>query len=706
MTTAYTELPLVVPGPDSPSIEPVLVVPSYRGTVNRYGAPAWPMAPLIDNPSAPRTTIHWTNFPDTTREEFRLIAWHMVNRALPDTFLVGKVPSWRTRQSAPAIYQAALTWSHFAHWLDKRGITSLDACTEEVFHDYGLRLSRQPGIGRSTVGHHLTALTRLWAFDEAGVLPRGIAEPPWNREGRDDYLPAATPSGGENATEPLSPDTMGPLLIWALRVVEDFADDILAAWAENRRLTARAAKAKATPAARATLKAYFTDLIQRGQPIPTHDHPGGRRFALTYIAGINGASHSQTNGVVGSRHGGLGLNQYMLDNPGGCPLAIPVTGLVDGKPWKPVLDFTEALTLMRHLGTAAFIVLSYLTGMRPQEVLGLRTGCCPDPESGRHLIHGHVYKTATDENGNHRSAGELRDVPWVAIAPVVSAIRVLERIVGDTPLLFDGAAHDFNTKRSFTGTVTFKSWRDRIEDFAVWASDLAKALGRPHETVPADPNGAIGTQRFRRTLAWHIARRPGGLVALAIQYGHLRTSISSGYASRSRDGIHQLLDVETARATADTLTTLHADLADGVGVSGPAARRAIHAASQAPAFAGTVFTVRAARAVLKDASLAVHDNPHSYLMCVYNREKALCHRLADRRDAPRLDRCEPTCANVTRTDHHADQLISMAEALEKQSVELVPVPLAHRLQARAQGLRDLAEKHRRDRITTLPEASA
>ncbi|WP_326672629.1 hypothetical protein [Streptomyces canus] len=30
-----------------------------------------------------------------------------------------------------------------------------------------------------------------------------------------------------------------------------------------------------------------------------------------------------------------------------------------------------------------------------------------------------------------------------------------------------------------------------------------------------------------------------GLVALAIQYGHLRTAMSGAYASRSRDGIHE-----------------------------------------------------------------------------------------------------------------------------------------------------------------------
>jgi hypothetical protein len=41
---------------------------------------------------------------------------------------------------------------------------------------------------------------------------------------------------GENTTEPLDPQVIGPLLVWAIRVVEDFSSDILAAWAENRRL--------------------------------------------------------------------------------------------------------------------------------------------------------------------------------------------------------------------------------------------------------------------------------------------------------------------------------------------------------------------------------------------------------------------------------------------------------------------------------------
>jgi hypothetical protein len=149
----------------------------------------------------------------------------------------------------------------------------------------------------------------------------------------------------------------------------------------------------------------------------------------------------------------------------------------------------------------------------------------------------------------------------------------------------------------------------RIERFATWASAQAERLERPQETVPADPHRAIGTERFRRTLAWHIARRPGGLVALAIQYGHMRTVVGAGYASRSRDGIHDLLDIETARATVDTLATLNADLIEGVGISGPAARRAINAAAHAPEFIGTVMSTGAAKDIRDNPQLCVYDNP-------------------------------------------------------------------------------------------------
>jgi hypothetical protein len=85
-------------------------------------------------------------------------------------------------------------------------------------------------------------------------------------------------------------------------------------------------------------------------------------------------------------------------------------------------------------------------------------------------------------------------------------------------------------------------------------------------------------------------------------------------------------------------------------------------------------------------------------MCVYNRDLALCHRL-DATDTPRLDRCQPSCANIARTDHHSAGLQAQALALEKQSIsETLPGPLAERLARHAKQLRDLADCHEHDRI--------
>ncbi|MFF9850467.1 hypothetical protein [Streptomyces litmocidini] len=137
----------------------------------------------------------------------------------------------------------------------------------------------------------------------------------------------------------------------------------------------------------------------------------------------------------------------MASNPGPCPLSVPVRATLGDRPWRAALDFHEVPGLMRHLGTAVAIVCLYLTGMRPQEVQNLRSGCCPDPEPaadgtvGHHLVRSRHFKNVTDTDGHHISAGEIRAVPWVAIQPVVHAVRVLEQMVPDGELLLSAAHH-------------------------------------------------------------------------------------------------------------------------------------------------------------------------------------------------------------------------------------------------------------------------
>ncbi|MFD9562163.1 integrase [Streptomyces sp. NPDC059994] len=727
---------LPLPEPHTPVIPAHLVIARQAHRNSRFGDMVWSLAPLIDNPSTYLFKIDWESCVECFREPLRLIAWTFLNGELRNSFVRERAARMRTRIAPDSAQRTVRAWTLMAHWLAKRGIDTLAGCDRTVLHEYGLHL-RDAGSGRADVRKQLLAVTRLWAFDQLTARPAGIARPPWDEDGVDEYLPAATPTGGENAREVLAEETMGPLLIWAIRFVEDLEDDILAAHAEARRLHRAGHTQRSTPVGRLALHAYLTQRVSAGDPLPATFQSGKPALSRAYVAAMTGASVRQ----VAHASTKLNLAALVADNAGPCPLDTPVTGRINGRPWRQAIDYTEADTLLKHLVTAVFIVCSYLTGARPQEILGLRAGCCPEPEpgsdgqSGRHvlrvrpedvtpgpdeeddedagephlLIRGHHYKSATDpDTGHYLPDGAERAVPWVAITPVVNAIRVLERFVPDGELLFDAAIHDPAHARHRTGSLGHYAIAVRIEDFVTWVNNEAETLGLRGETVVPDPHGRIGTARFRRTLAWHIARRPGGLVALAIQYGHMRTVLntdeSGRYGSRSRSGIHGMVDIETALATADTAADLHERMRNGESISGPAARRAILAAANGPVFQGGLVGLdfarkhAAARRHLAQDGSVLYDNPHALLLCLYKRDRALCAKDGQRSDAPSLDQCVPGCGNTVRTDQHATWLRQRADDLDRRAAH-VPGPLAERRHATASRLRALADEHDRTRFT-------
>ncbi|UQW99214.1 hypothetical protein [Streptomyces sp. RerS4] len=182
----------------------------------------------------------------------------------------------------------------------------------------------------------------------------------------------------------------------------------------------------------------------------------------------------------------------------------------------------------------------------------------------------------------------------------------------------------------------------------------------------------------------------------------MRTLISQGYGARSRNGIHDLLDFETARTVAEHLSNTHEALAEGKGVSGPAARRLIQAAAQEHhRFSGMITSTRQARNLLADPALNVFENKESYLFCNYDQAKALCHPgRGGKNEALSLDRCHNKCANIARTDGQARQMKDAADSLREQAeASLVPEPLADRLRRKAEALTALAERHHANRIT-------
>ncbi|MFD0076032.1 integrase [Streptomyces sp. NPDC127166] len=690
-----------MPTSDSPVVLSRWISPGNTHPNARYDDLVWFLAPLIDNPSESLRKIYWKNCPAPLRGQVRLATWTMINGELRPTYLKTRGVAARARTSPMEMLETCQEWMRLAHWLHKLGITELASCTDAQWRAYvAERFSG--GMSRGSAVGVCASLTDLWAFDQISAYPAGVTLPPWETEGIDGFLPAVDGSSGENTAEPLDPNVLGPLLVWAIRFVEDFAEDILAAWAERQRIVTQAYGNTDTAAGLIALEEFLLPLLREGGNLPAV----GGQLARSFIADTTGASLRQLNRLSVR----LGLTTLVTQRPGPCPLQVPVTGQINGRPWREYIDFGEAAQLMRHLGTAAAIICLYLTGMRPQEVQGLRSGCCPDPEPAAdgapgqalirdlHLIRSHHYKNVRDKDGNHVSAGEVREIPWVAISPVVHAIRVLERIVPEGELLFSATHHDFLNRRGHPGALKNEALNKRIESFIVWVNREALAQQLPDQVIPKDPHGTVGMGRFRRTLAWHVARRPGGLVALAVQYGHMRTVLdartSSAYGSRSRRGIHSVLDVETALAAADTAARLRDRAAAGEKISGPAARRAVTAAAQTPRFEGHIvpskFAKKAAAFLARDG-IVLYDNPDAFLICAFKHENALCDPEPDA-TAPRQYACQTGCGNAVRTDTHAAQLRERADEID-QLAAASPEKVAKRLHRNADNLRKTADTH-------------
>ena len=83
-----------------------------------------------------------------------------------------------------------------------------------------------------------------------------------------------------------------------------------------------------------------------------------------------------------------------------------------------------------------------------------------------------------------------------------------------------------------------------IEAFIAWVdATFTGSAGAP--AIQPDPAGRIYSTRLRRTLAYFIVRRPGGLIAAALQYGHVR---SKGHPRVLRRRRHHLAGRHRRRA--------------------------------------------------------------------------------------------------------------------------------------------------------------
>src|SRR6266700_346401 len=133
------------------------------------------------------------------------------------------------------------------------------------------------------------------------------------------------------------------------------------------------------------------------------------------------------------------------------------------------------------------------------------------------------------------------------------------------------------------------------------------------------------SRQFRRTLAWHIARRPGGVIAGALQYRHQAIQLFEGYAGTSDSGFRAEVESEQAIARGEHLLALIAQHDHGP-LTGPAADEALRRLEELgerQRLAGQVVTdPRRLQRLMQRHDPAVY--PGKYVTCVHSHAKALC----------------------------------------------------------------------------------
>jgi integrase len=490
---------------------------------------------------------------------------------------------------------------------------------------------------------------------------------------------------------------MEVLLMWALRFVQDFAGDIVAAAREEQRLWARGGtsrgKAGTTVSRRSTgerglaLQAFLARLRNEGGSLPgRRTEDGTLEVNWSHITRLldTGANYFYAGGPTRRmvQESGLPVSERPL-------LETPVTGRVGLHPWRTErIAYDEARHLSRLLTTACFIVVSYLSGARPGEVLNLERDCITYDEAARlWLMNGRRWKGATREDGTKIPEGEQRHDPWTVIELVATAVTVLERL-HDRRLLFPVQVDERRNVGGSAGrrrpgeALTASQMGADLTEFIVWVNIYCDTRGWRQERIPDDPAGAISPSRFRRTLAWHIVRRPRGLIACAIQYSHVNVAITLGYGGTYDSGFPDDHVYEEWLFRLEQLAEDEERLAKGEHVSGPAADIYRHRVRVGNArFAGRVLTTNGqAHDLLANTELQIY--PGRAMTCVFNAAKAPCQIRRSQDDTARTpdqDDCRPTtCQNIAYTDRDIAELEAQAAELQ----DVVDDPLAPSIRKR------------------------
>ncbi|WP_145940856.1 hypothetical protein [Corynebacterium glyciniphilum] len=654
----------------------------------RYADDEWPLAPAAIQGQQRGLTLRFNTVTDVYQEALKKFAY---------TGLSGDLPFDEERPSIGTIVSHYYNLAVFLRWLTEHHKSPrLDGISEEILRSYQQYILT---TYRSATRRNMlrSAVVFLWRY-RCGLGPDALSFDPRLINGWKERYAAPA----ENTTPRIPEEVHSRLLIWSLRFVDNFAEDILQAisiWDRRRQRSAGASGPRGT--ALKNLQEFLAKSRKEHQPLPGVNG-NLNTIALSRIIGCDRSVITRHIDQVSETISIVGVSDYAA-------LGVDVTGHLEAAPWiegvslDPARD--DSLTVLTQmLQAACYILVAFLSGMRDSEVKHLRTGCCQthlggDGQPYRWTVTSRAFKGEQDPTGVTAT--------WVIGGPAARAISVLERVHqqrghGHTDWLFAPVKTGPGTGSAGRGgnpAMTSAGSNRQLNRFIAWVNSYCDRRNR-NDPIP-DVDGkpwVLSTAQFRRTLAWYIARRPGGSIAGAIAYRHHSIQMFEGYAGTSESGFRAEVEAEEALARGEELLAL-IDRNEHTELAGPAAgeaRRRLEAMQHNPAFLGTVSTDRH-----RFLRLITHNGPSvypgKYVTCVYTKERALCRSASpDPEDVPDMSNCKPlTCRNVALT---GENIKTWREELHKldgilASPGLLPPALGARLTTRREKVASYLSRH-------------
>lgn len=570
---------------------------------------------------------------------------------------------------------------------------------------------------------HLDAVLPLWkasgasaATNLVGVLKHLAAHGPFLSHDRLGLAPwvhrsarhvGGLPTPKENTTPRIPEEVLAPMLAAALFYVQVASGDVLAARSELDRLEANRASRRRGLSVRQALDVYLAERRVLGRGLPAVPPTQAHRVPWAEVRdGVVQAPNIQllelligTSSLHRFRDHIITAGDELGWEAGGIPVAMSPWP-ASGKAWCAGLSPTTLGFEVSFLRTACWLVIAYLSGMRDDEVRLLSRECALTDTGAdgrtRYKIRGRVYK-------GRKLTGD--EAEWTVLPVVHEAVNVLKQINDDPRHLF-GHYRGEATGYAMTSAMPQRldAFRDHLNELfstpdglyvplpvtdvvaspdlledddaelgQATAEEAAGGSDEGHQELPWKFN----TRQFRRTLAWHIAHQPFGVVAGTRQYKHTAYTIFEGYAGTSQSGFADEVAADKAVAKLDYVEDLYHDWNDGGKSAGGAVGRIDAEFDRIRAelgdLPGTVASPERLRTALHHLTRTLH--PGVLNDCFHHEAAAVCGKRAKTvgRPLPMLNMCL-SCPNSRRSAVHLPRIRSTRDRAVEEFADTAGLP--------------------------------